>query len=411
MLTIVRSFHIYFKNQKPSRTCFEFLKNNSYKINIWRSSPEKLAFKMPTIFTVFSFLIALVCLFVVSYVVCMLFCYISKRGLFRPPKIIIVSEVLEASSYDDSTADSAAQPPRSPQQRQHAHCSGSCSSSSSSSSNASSPSLPRGASHSTRRDRPQPHSKSTRPPPTQQQPPPPPPPNGHRPRRGDANTRSPTARVTVAVNSPQPSASAAMRPSTSRGPGRRQASEAGRPSTSRHTRDSHLCAEPECYVDLEAESPFLVPFVRQPSNSKRTAAPAATSRSGPRVTNGHLGPTHSSAGSSSVSLDMDARSLLLEQADTASESVPEVSRDDRRGARRVAERQVEVSSQATTNVDMVGGEANDERGSAPPPPPPSCPCRARSTWTRSRPRTRRSSEIAAHMPEFLAVHVIKQMKQ
>jgi hypothetical protein len=316
---------------------------------------------MPTIFTVFSFLISIVGLFVVCYCVTMLFCYISKRGLFQKPKVIIITEVAVAENSTGEGNDSSS----------------SFSSASSSCSN--SPARRIGNRRAVKTTAA--HSKSARSTSSAN--------NVYRPKRNNTN-RSPTARAVsnLASNSSDvPTTSSA----SARNANPRSSSNRGGPASSRNA--SYLYAEPECYADFDSESPFLVPpdlvqkVNSKPTNSKQTAptstnssssnrnsnktrnraTPTSTNRSAVstsnetarvQVTNSHhLETIHSEVNSvstrSSESLDFGARSLMdhAEIAETASAS------DMVLNSNRLLneEREVETLSEGTgTHIEVIG---------------------------------------------------------
>lgn len=248
-----------------------------------RQSSESPKLIMPTIFTVLISLILFICVLFVSYCVCILFCYLSKRGLFRKPKILIISEQSSTSTNYDEANSNDPTANNSPK-----HSTGSCTSSCSSSSC---------SSYSHRRSKPTTSSSyhyHNRPRST------------HRPTSGQTSSsyRATSSAAGAAARQPQSQRSSSYRPTSSTSSSSTtRAGNSSRPSQCRqkHNRtsvpstsqsrastsarsSSQLYAEPECYVDFDTDSPFLIPTshaTQKPnSRSKRTRSSPTRRRSG-----------------------------------------------------------------------------------------------------------------------------------
>ena len=208
---------------------------------------SRLPFKAPSIFTMFTSLLTLVSFLLASYCVCMLFCYMSKCGLFRVPKILVITELSASNNgYDESASGESSGSPK------HS----SSSSSSSSSSNSSSPAHYR---RQTAKSRTKSSSGV----------------GGGRVYRPKRNTiRLPTERATSSSSG-----------ATSSNHRRQQHRSSA--NFSSNARNSNLYAEPECYIDFDNDSPFLLPpsltqKTNQPKSSRTMRTNGNSSRSSSR---------------------------------------------------------------------------------------------------------------------------------
>ena len=58
-----------------------------------RSTNTTLQYKSPTLITIFTLLISIICFLFISYCICILFCYYLKCGLFKVPTVVVINAV------------------------------------------------------------------------------------------------------------------------------------------------------------------------------------------------------------------------------------------------------------------------------------------------------------------------------
>jgi hypothetical protein len=96
---------------------FQFMYNFNNK-----TGSSLVPYKSPTILTVFTMLILFVCLLFVSYCISILFCYCFKCGLFKRPRVVVISAVpidnVSSASSDTTSMISSPKPHQSNSYRQ-----------------------------------------------------------------------------------------------------------------------------------------------------------------------------------------------------------------------------------------------------------------------------------------------------
>lgn len=219
---------------------------------------SNLPYKSPTILTYLVILVVIVSLLFVSYCFAIVFCYFFKCGLFRHPKIVVVSALPASNSLTDSTSAEMISPK---------HSTGSSSSSATSTSSDSSISVP----HNRRRQRAkasasqayksrstsssghnhhQHHSKY-----------------GHHSSSSSSGARNGKSRYPN---------SKSQNYRNLRSPTARATSHGGAvSSSSRRTNHSHL-NDSEIYIDYDNDSPFLIPPALSRNLAKKSSSSSRT---------------------------------------------------------------------------------------------------------------------------------------
>ena len=183
-----------------------------------------IPYKSPTLLTILTLLIILICILFISYCFSIFFCYCFNCGLFKKPNLIVITEMSSSNQGSDSLSADLLSPK--------------CTSAESSSSASSSSNSPFNTNSRNRR-----RSKNKK------------------------NRESLPSNITTAYSHSRRSPTA-------------RASSNGA--------SSRLYAKPECYVDYDNESPFLIPskktkrsnnINRSSSYSHRRTTPSAPARS------------------------------------------------------------------------------------------------------------------------------------
>jgi hypothetical protein len=194
-----------------------------------------LEYKPPTSLTIFTLLIITIAFMFILYCFCVLFCYCFKCGLFRKPKLVIINS-MPASNSSDSTSAQIISPKHS-----------SLSSSTSNSSSLSSATSPI-ANNRTRNQRNRSNSNSRN------------------------NYKSSVARV---ISNQHQNSYNKRSKRTSQSP-------TARASSNRNSNSQQLYADPQCYVDYDNDTPFLI---QSKSSSTRVPSSKQSRSSNPRRSN------------------------------------------------------------------------------------------------------------------------------
>lgn len=228
---------------------------------------SSLPYKSPTILTYLVMLVVIVSLLFVSYYFAIMFCYFFKCGLFRHPKIVVVSALPASNSLTDSTSAEMISP-------KHSTSSSSSSATSTSSDSSISAAVPhnrrrqatsRGASNSSNNNN---KSRSTSS-------------SGHHHRHHHHNHNHSKYGHSSSSSSSNRNGKSRYQNSKSqnyrnlRSPTARATSHGGAvSSSSRRSNHSHL-NDSEIYIDYDNDSPFLIP----PQLSRNLAKKSSSSRS------------------------------------------------------------------------------------------------------------------------------------
>lgn len=239
---------------------FEFV--SEFQGNAKSQTP--LSYKAPTLLTIITLLIILICILFISYCFSIFFCYCFKCGLFKKPNLIVITEMSSSNQGSDSISADLLSPK---------YTSGESSSSSASvvSSNES------------------PYNSSHR----------------HRSRKSKG-------KKSARLNQSYPSnISTAYSHSRRRSPTARASSNGA---------SSRLYAKPECYVDYDTESPFLIPNKTKSSKKTHGGYNRSTSYSHRRTTPSAPARSNSIAHRPTTLVENDERSERMQSQERSSRS-------------------------------------------------------------------------------------------
>ncbi|CAF0716079.1 unnamed protein product [Brachionus calyciflorus] len=235
-------------------------------VSDFQGNKAPLPYKSPTLMTIITLLIILICFLFITYCFSIFFCYCFKCGLFKKPNLIVITEMSPSSNQESDSLSADLLSPKY----------GETSSSSTISVTSSSDS---------------PFNR-----------------NG-----SNRSSRSKNKKNNKRLNQSYPSNISTAYSNSRRSPTARASSNGA---------SSRLYAKPECYVDYDTESPFLIP-TKSKSSNKRSSYNRSTSYSHKRSM------PSAPVRSNSIS---HRRSAIMENEDERSERIESRDRSSSRAS-------------------------------------------------------------------------------